>query len=87
MSNSHWRNKSIPIIAAVLREHPLNGPEQRKALYDAYPFGERSHYPYKIWLDEIKSQKGTKDSKGGKAMRVAMGKLFEHESIYGKRPA
>ena len=31
-----------------------------KALREAYPFGERKHHPYKIWLDEIKRQKGIK---------------------------
>jgi hypothetical protein len=29
-------------------------------LFDAYPFGERKYTPYKIWLDEIKRQVGTK---------------------------
>jgi len=28
----------------------------REALWDAYPFGERKYWPYKVWLDEIKRQ-------------------------------
>ena len=54
---SHWRTISARIIAAVLAEHPDDTPEQRKALRNAYPFGERAHYPYKIWLSEITRQK------------------------------
>lgn len=55
---SRWRRVSAPIIAAVLEKHPEEGPEQRKALQDAYPFGPREHHPYKIWLDEIQKQRG-----------------------------
>ena len=32
--------------------------EIKKALREAYPFGERKYHPYKIWLDEIKVQMG-----------------------------
>lgn len=55
---SRWRRVAAPIIAAVLEKHPEAGKEQEKALYDAYPFGERRYHPYKIWLDEIKRQRG-----------------------------
>ena len=37
--------------------------EIRKALIAAYPFGEMSYHPYKIWLDEIKVQMGEKKPK------------------------
>jgi hypothetical protein len=26
----------------------------KTALSNAYPFGPRSHYPYKIWCEEVK---------------------------------
>ncbi len=42
-----WREQYRPIIAAILREYPTDTPERRKALRDAYPAGERAHYPYK----------------------------------------
>jgi hypothetical protein len=32
--------------------------EIRKALFDAYPYGERRYHPYKIWLSEIQIQRG-----------------------------
>jgi hypothetical protein len=25
-----------------------------KAIHDAYPFGPRSHHPYKVWLARVK---------------------------------
>lgn len=59
MSKS-WREHFIPIIAAVLREHPADGQERRKALREAWPASERAHHPYKIWLDEISRQTGRK---------------------------
>lgn len=54
-----WRDYAAPIIAKVLKEN-RGKPEKevRKALKEAYPFGERKYHPYKIWLDEIKVQTG-----------------------------
>lgn len=54
-----WRLKAWPIIKKVL-EDTKGEPEKviRKALVVAYPFGERGGWPYKVWLDEIKRQRG-----------------------------
>lgn len=54
-----WRDTARPIIAQVLKD-TKGAPEKEisKALRDAYPFGERNYHPYKIWLDEIKVQRG-----------------------------
>lgn len=54
-----WRDVASPVIAGVLQK--TKGCEEsiiKKALYDAYPFGERQYHPYKIWLDEIRVQRG-----------------------------
>jgi hypothetical protein len=54
-----WREKARPIIAQVLQAmagRPWK--EVRAALIEAYPFGTRSHYPYKAWLLEIRWQRG-----------------------------
>lgn len=56
-----WRERARPIITKVLKE--TEGKEEKEiveALRNAYPFGERAHHPYKIWLDEIKVQRGKK---------------------------
>lgn len=54
-----WRAIARPIIARVLAE-TAGQPERDivAALREAYPFGERAYHPYKIWLDEIKVQRG-----------------------------
>ncbi len=57
----NWRDRARPIIADVLAKTAHSTPaEQRQALREAYPFGERRYYPYKIWLNEIKAQRGLK---------------------------
>ena len=55
----NWRDYARPIIKQVLQD--TKGQDEkviRAALKDAYPFGERQYHPYKIWLDEIKVQRG-----------------------------
>ena len=66
--SSHWRAKARVIIRQVL--HDTKGQDEkviRQALRDAYPFGERAMHPYKIWLDEIRVQRGLKKKKSNKS--------------------
>lgn len=80
-----WRESAAPIIERVLIETAGKSESDIKlALYDAYPFGQRRYHPYKIWLDEIRRQRGTR-SKGPR--RTELAKLKEWESLYGKREA
>ena len=58
-----WRDIARPIIEKVIANHSGDEKALKKALLDAYPFGERKYHPYKIWLDEIKRQTGTKKQK------------------------
>lgn len=54
-----WRDHAAPIISEVLKATKgLPEKDIKKALRDAYPFGVRKYHPYKIWLDEIKVQRG-----------------------------
>jgi hypothetical protein len=65
MGRGHtWRDHAGPIIAAVLVE-TVGQPETviRKALRDAYPFGERAWWPYKVWCDEVRRQRGKRKKK------------------------
>ena len=58
---SHWRDICRPIIQKVIKENKHLGEKAvRKALYNAYPFGERRMYPYKVWLSEIQFQLGNR---------------------------
>jgi hypothetical protein len=47
-----WADKSRHAIEAALRTLPgdANEDDRRKAIDAAYPFGERSLFPYKAWL-------------------------------------
>lgn len=54
-TGSYWRDRATPIIAEVIARVGRDDERAlRKALHDAYPFGERSMHPYKIWRDEIR---------------------------------
>jgi hypothetical protein len=58
MANT-WRQIAAPLIHKVLEETKgKTDKEIKKALRDAYPFGERAFHPYKIWCDEINVQRG-----------------------------
>lgn len=61
---SSWRERAAPIIARVLRE-TAGQPDGdiKRALRDAYPFGERRYHPYKVWLDEVKNQRGKRSAR------------------------
>lgn len=82
-----WRDRASVVIAEVL-ERTKGQPEEviAKALRDAYPFGARKWFPYKVWLDEIKVQRGLKPQRSGTAASDAR-KLAEWEAIYGRRSA
>ena len=59
-----WRQIAAPIIAEVLKE--TAGQDERtirRALRDAYPFGQRAMHPYKAWCDEVQRQHGLKKPK------------------------
>lgn len=56
-----WRDRARPIIAAVLKETAGQSEKAiRRALYEAYPFHERAMYPYNVWCDEVRRQRGLK---------------------------
>jgi hypothetical protein len=62
---SRWRDISRKVVRETLAAAAGKPePEIKAALREAYPFGERAMHPYKIWLDEIKRQRGTKLSTG-----------------------
>jgi len=56
-----WRDVARPTIARVLHETAGQTEAEIKcALFAAYPFFERRFWPYRVWLDEIKIQRGFK---------------------------
>lgn len=76
-----WREAAAPIISQVLKDYPQDGPEQRKALREAYPFGPRKYWPYKVWLDEVKRQRANRGLKSKQLPLLELG-----GSHHGKKP-
>lgn len=53
MSNGTWAASADRVLATLFR---LGQPAPSKeAVRDAYPFGERRYFPYKIWLERVKA--------------------------------
>lgn len=54
-----WADAAAPVVAEVIRNVGRSDMKAlRKALVDAYPWGERERTPYKAWLREIRRQLG-----------------------------
>jgi hypothetical protein len=54
-----WRDRSKEVIWKVIREHPdASPPELKTLLREAYPFGVRRNWPYKVWCDEVRKALG-----------------------------
>ncbi len=59
MPGNTWRDHCRPIIAEVIREHGKEDMKLvRKKLREAYPYGERAMWPYKVWCHEVRRQLG-----------------------------
>jgi hypothetical protein len=60
MTAAYWRRISNTIVLNTLKATDgMPESEIKKALVNAYPFGERKMYPYKIWLDSVKRVRRT----------------------------
>lgn len=56
-TGSYWRNIARPVIAEVIARVGRDDEQAlRRALREAYPFGERRMHPYRIWCDEVRRQ-------------------------------
>jgi hypothetical protein len=54
-----WADRAAPIVGEVIRRVGRSDMRAlRKALAEAYPFGERANSPYKAWLAEVRRQLG-----------------------------
>ena len=72
-----WRERCRGIIRQVLGE--TKGQDEkaiRRALREAYPFGERAMFPYKAWLREIREQRGMAKRRGRRNVPGGQGDLF-----------
>ncbi len=77
-----WREHARPIIAKVLADNKdKTEKEIKKALQNAYPYGERARHPYKIWCDEIKVQLGVKKYKKITENNISQTNLFVESEV------
>lgn len=59
--SSTWRTRAAVIINHVIREtHSTDMHVLKARLRDAYPFGVKNYWPYKVWCDEVNRQLGLK---------------------------
>jgi hypothetical protein len=81
-----WREHARPIIAKVLADNKdKTEKEIKKALQNAYPYGERARHPYKIWCDEIKTQRGLKKSKNKIELDINQIDIFKESEVNNER--
>ena len=59
-TTSDWRLNARLVINRTLNELPPDTPDKavRRAVSDAYPWGERSGWPYTCWLREVRAALG-----------------------------
>lgn len=82
-----WRDRARPIVARVLAAtQGMDERTIRRALRAAYPFGWRANHPYKIWLDEVATQRGLKHKRATeKAHQSTLALTSEEEPPHGNR--
>lgn len=67
MSKNYWYQRSAVVIQDALTEAKQRGLDDKetwKLVDSRYPFGERTHWPYKQWL------KARKEAKGGQRWKI-----------------
>lgn len=69
-----WYETARQHIAEVSEGFPKDMPfkERKKAIYDAYPFGTRSHFPYKAWCKAQREYLAKYDPRPAGPLHAAM---------------
>lgn len=89
---SSWRLAAQEAISNALEIADSQGLDEEatwKAVGKAYPFGTRSHHPYKIWLSEIKLAKFNRLKARGMVHTQAQARLFwvtSKKGLSGNKP-
>ena len=73
---SAWRAIAAPIIANIISTVGRDDPQAlRRALREAYPWGERRMHPYRIWCNEIRRQLQEQTQRPRRAPAPAPGQI------------
>lgn len=78
-----WYEISCNVIRSVIESNPevdRKSPEMRKLVSEAYPFGERRMWPYKMWTKAVNAMLGPSDKKLA-AQRKKLKELHEKLGI------
>lgn len=73
MSNpGRWRIAADEVVRATLAALPQGATEKeaRRALCAAYPFGERSRHPYKVWCHVVRWSLAKRFPSGTSSYRI-----------------
>jgi hypothetical protein len=58
------RDHIRPLIANIIASVGTDDKGRlKRALFDAYPYGERKYWPYKVWCSEIRIQLGLRKTR------------------------
>jgi len=51
---SYWRKRANKVIAKVIEQEGTEDLDAlEKSIRASYPFGDRAHWPYKVWLSAV----------------------------------
>jgi hypothetical protein len=53
-----WREQARDVLFSVMRgaiADRVDRKELLRRINESYPFGPRSHYPYKVWREEVRN--------------------------------
>ena len=51
---SRWRKAAVKALWELRIQQSDDPEEALQRIFDAYPFGPREHYPYKVWREECR---------------------------------
>lgn len=77
-----WRDQSRPLVDMAITEGRRRGLKDRELatfVREAFPWGQRAMYPYRIWLSEVRVQLKIKTPNEIKKAEAKGMPLFEGE--------
>lgn len=77
MGNSYWYEQAAKVIRRIVAENPgATTSELRRLAGNAYPFGLKVHWPYKMWTKALNDILGPSPQKA-RALRRKLDEIAE----------